>query len=534
MANLCKPLIPLWLIPGLVATITIIVVATSVFISLWTHAPQLELYSMWQDDYLWSVVRFTFWQAFLSAVSSVSPALLLARALFYRRFIGRQLFLQLFAMTIVLPILVAIFGILKVYGKQGWLAQIYGLFGIHYTFSLYGLQGILLAHIFFNMPLATHLLLQALEEIPTEQQQLAAHLRMNNWQKFIVVEWPYLKRQFLSAGVLIFMLCFSSFAIALSLGGGPQATTISLAIYQALSYDYDLGRAAFLSMLQIFSCFSLVLCIKKISGILPISHTQHIKWRNTITGLPSLFCDMLIIFCALLLILPPLIAVVIDGVNQSVPDTLIHPILWQAILTSLKISVCSGVLAVFLTMMLLWTSRELYLRQLGWVGQKIEITGMMILGIPSIILATGFFVMLTDTIGIPQSAYGVVILINALMAIPYTLTVLENPMRDLAQRYNPICLSLRIHGFNRLRIIELKLLARPLYQAMAFSCVLSMGDFGVIALFGNEKFLTLPLYLYEQIGAYRTQDGSVTALLLLILCFLLFTLLQLLSGRDRL
>jgi thiamine transport system permease protein len=42
---------------------------------------------------------------------------------------------------------------------------------------------------------------------------------------------------------LIFMLCFASFATVLSLGGGPQATTIELAIYQALSYDYDPGAA---------------------------------------------------------------------------------------------------------------------------------------------------------------------------------------------------------------------------------------------------------------------------------------------------
>jgi hypothetical protein len=32
---------------------------------------------------------------------------------------------------------------------------------------------------------------------------------------------------------------FASFATVLSLGGGPKATTIELAIYQALSFDYD-------------------------------------------------------------------------------------------------------------------------------------------------------------------------------------------------------------------------------------------------------------------------------------------------------
>lgn len=70
------------------------------------------------------------------------------------------------------------------------------------------------------------------------------------------------------------------------------------------------------------------------------------------------------------------------------------------------------------------------------------------------------------------------------------------------------------------------------WRALAFACVLSIGDFGVVALFGNEAFRTLPFYLYQQIGAYRSEDGAVTALLLLLLCFLLFTLIEKLPGRD--
>ena len=67
---------------------------------------------------------------------------------------------------------------------------------------------------------------------------------------------------------------------------------------------------------------------------------------------------------------------------------------------------------------------------------------------------------------------------------------------------------------------------------MAFASVLSIGDFGVVALFGNDNFRTLPYYLYQQIGAYRSDDGAVTALLLLLLCFALFTVIEKLVGRH--
>ena len=105
-------------------------------------------------------------------------------------------------------------------------------------------------------------------------------------------------------------------------------------------------------------------------------------------------------------------------------------------------------------------------------------------------------------------------------------------MRDIAARYGTLCQSLGMHGFTRLRVVELRALKRPLAQALAFACVLSIGDFGVVALFGNEDFRTLPFYLYQQIGSYRSQDGAVTALLLLLLCFLLFSVIEKLPGRD--
>lgn len=140
------------------------------------------------------MVRFSFWQASLSALISVGPAIFLARALYRRRFPGRTLLLRLCAMTLILPVLVAVFGILSVYGRQGWLASLFNALGWQWEFSPYGLQGILLAHVFFNMPMATRLLLQALENIPGEQRQIAAQLGMRGYAFFRLVEWPWLRR----------------------------------------------------------------------------------------------------------------------------------------------------------------------------------------------------------------------------------------------------------------------------------------------------------------------------------------------------
>lgn len=532
VAKRCQPLISGWLWPGLLASGLLISLALLIFAAIWHHAPASDWQNIWHDSYLWHVIRFTFWQALLSTLMAVLPAIFLARALYRRRFFGRQLFLRLCAMTLVLPTLVALFGILSVYGRQGWLAQLCDKLGIDYSFSPYGLPGILLAHVFFNLPLASRLLLQSLEAIPVEQRQLATQLGMNPWHYFRWLEWPYLRRQILPSSALIFMLCFASFATVLSLGGGPQATTIELAIYQALSYDYDLNRAAILALIQLVCCLGLVLLSQRLNNVLAIGHSHHQYWRDPQDHGWCRILDNLLIICASLLLLPPLLAVVIDGCNQALITVLQQRALWQAFMTSLTIALGAGILCIMLTMMLLWSSRELKLRQQAAYGQALEISGMIILAMPGIVLATGFFLLLNESSGLPSSPYGLVILTNALMALPYALKILDNPMQDLAERYNRLCLSLDIHGWCRLRQIECRALKRPLTQTLAFTCVLSIGDFGVVALFGNEEFRTLPFYLYQQIGAYRSHDGAVTALLLLLLCLSLFTLIERLPSRH--
>ena len=70
MATRRQPLIPGWLIPGVSAATLVVAVALAAFLALWWNAPQGNWVAVWQDSYLWHVVRFSFWQAFLSALLS--------------------------------------------------------------------------------------------------------------------------------------------------------------------------------------------------------------------------------------------------------------------------------------------------------------------------------------------------------------------------------------------------------------------------------------------------------------------------------
>jgi thiamine transport system permease protein len=54
--------------------------------------------------------------------------------------------------------------------------------------------------------------------------------------------------------------------------------------------------------------------------------------------------------------------------------------------------------------------------------------------------------------------------------------------------------------------------------AFLIAFLAALGEFGVIAFFGNQELVTLPLFLYQRIGSYRFNDAAGIALVLLVLC----------------
>ena len=162
-------------------------------------------------------------------------------------------------LSLVLPVIVAILGIVTVHGNTGWISQLLEIINLE-TNYLYGLTGILIAHVFFNLPLASRIFLLSLNSIPSSSWRLAGHLGMNSGQIFRFLEWPLIKSQLPQLAGLIFLLCFTSFAIVLVFGGGLKYSTIEVAIYQSIRFDFDIPKAVLLSCIQIINMRRHIFC----------------------------------------------------------------------------------------------------------------------------------------------------------------------------------------------------------------------------------------------------------------------------------
>ncbi|HRO11571.1 MAG TPA: thiamine/thiamine pyrophosphate ABC transporter permease ThiP, partial [Amaricoccus sp.] len=107
----------------------------------------------------WAAVRFTLVQALVSATLSCALAVPAARALARRRFPGRGALVALLGAPFLLPAIVAVFGIIAIWGRAGLFSrglEAAGLPGL----DVYGLRGVVLAHVFFNVALVARLVLQ--------------------------------------------------------------------------------------------------------------------------------------------------------------------------------------------------------------------------------------------------------------------------------------------------------------------------------------------------------------------------------------
>ncbi|WP_128255109.1 ABC transporter permease subunit [Falsirhodobacter deserti] len=459
----------------------------------------------WGAD--WPALRFTVTQAAVSAGLSVLLAVPVARALARRRFRGRGALIALLGAPFLLPVIVAVLGLLAVFGRSGLLNGALGVAGLP-NVQIYGLHGVVLAHVFLNMPLAVRLILQGWQAIPSERFRLALSLGFGPRDIARHLERPMLREVLPGTAVVIFAICLTSFAVALTLGGGPRATTVELAIYQALRFQFDLGRTASLAALQCLICAAAVLLAMRLSvppgfgkGLDRVVAFAPPGWRR--------IADALVLMLATLFIASPLAMIAARGLPgmMDLPQAV-----WAAAGRSVLVALGSTALTVAAAL------------ALAGGGRGMGLMATLPLAASSLVMGTGLFIAIWPFIAPERVALPVTLLVNAVLALPFAYRILAPAMGALRADYGPLADTLGLRGMSRLRWLVLPRLRRPLGFAAGVTAALSMGDLGVIALFAAPDGPTLPLLVQQLMGAYRMEQAAAAALLLVLLSFGLFLL----------
>ena len=132
--------------------------------------------------------------------------------------------------------------------------------------------------------------------------------------------------------------------MALALGGGPKATTIELAIYQSLRFDFNFAKAAQLGITQFSLCAILGIMTVLFSKPVQFSSGLDIKierWDRT--HFRYLLFDIFILTFVCLFLFLPLLSIFIRGIIPifSLPNTV-----WIAAFNSVLVAIVSSIISI--------------------------------------------------------------------------------------------------------------------------------------------------------------------------------------------
>lgn len=461
-------------------------------------------------------------QAGLTTVLSLAVGMAVAWALNRLRFPGRDLIVGLFASAIVTPGIIVAFGLLAIWGRAGWVADLTG-----FQFPIFGLGGILFAHVILDASFAARILLARLDSIPPFRLKTGQSLGLSAWQRFALIDWPAMRTTLPGLGAIIFLLAFTSFPVVLLLGGGPANQTLEVAIYSAVRLDFDLSGAVTLALVQIGVCATIILLASAAAPIpANLGRSAGQNWRDR----PLVqVAQWIVLAIAVIGFGLPLAAIVVDGIGPGLGTLLARPSFWLSLWTSLGIASASAVLTLLLGLTLA-AGRAASGR--GLVKTALGAPAYAYLAVPAVVLSLGFFLMARNAgIDPTLAAPVVVVLANTLLALPYAVSTLGPPLDAIAARRGKLIRSLGLSGWRQFLAVEWPLIAGEVGVVAALAFCFSMGDLGVISLFGTEDFSTLPLLMSRSLAAYRSNEAGGIAMIMLILTVAAFVLIPKLFGK---
>jgi thiamine transport system permease protein len=407
----------------------------------------------------------------------------------------------------------------QVWGRSGWVSDALAAAGLA-RLDVYGMPGVLLAHVFLNLPLAARLLLQAYAAVPAERWRVAAQLGLEGGALFRALEWPALRAAVPGALALVFAVCATSFAVALALGGGPRATTLELAIYEAAAFEFDLDRASRLAALQFAVCAGATLLA--LAAAAPLAAGWGLarapeRWDGRAPAARALDAAALVAVAGFLF--APLAAVALRGVG-ALPE--LGPEVWAAAARSLGVALASTALCLGLALPLAALVAALAARGARRGAAAAETLGLAPLAASPFVVGLALFIVLRPVADPAALALPLTALVNAVAASPFALRVLIPAIAEAHAARGRLADSLGLAGAARLRILYWPALRAPLGFAGGLSAALSAGDLGVIALFSRPDAPTLPLLMHLLAGSRDLDAAHAAALVLVALSFGLF------------
>ncbi|KAF0108967.1 MAG: thiamine transport system permease protein [Anaerolineaceae bacterium] len=505
-------------------------------------ALSLDLSALTADNFAltFSVLRFTFYQAFLSTLLTL--ALGLPAAFLFARFDfrGKAFLRTLTAIPFMLPTVVVAAGFNAWLGPRGWLnLALMRLFGLESPPVIFvgTLGAILLAHVFYNTTIVVRMAGNALAHLDPRLDQAARSLGADPPRLFWRVTLPLLRPSLLAAALLVFLFDFTSFGVVLLLGGSRFATLEVETYLQAVRF-FNLPLAAWLSLIQLLCTlvFSILYSrlVPRAAASAPRPAVSNLRraraWSQRL--FVSSFCVLLFAFYFL-----PLASLPFRSVARLEADLgqrgQIHYGLTANYYTELFVnrtgslfyvppvralgnSLGYAALTVILSLALGFPAAAALARPRR-LERILDPFLMLPLGASAVTLGLGFIVSFGRMLASPW----MVPLAHTLIALPFVIRSLQPALASIPDRLRQAAGSLGASPVRAWFAVDWPIVRRATLAAAVFAFTVSLGEFGATALVSRPEYPTLPVAIYRflsQPGGLNYGQAMAMATVLMLVC----------------
>jgi thiamine transport system permease protein len=500
---------------------------------------------IFHNSTLIGITLFTFKQAFFSVL--VSLALGLPGAWFIGNSQSRftPILKTLTAIPFAMPSILVVLGFVLFFGNSGWINRLYGLLpfsGGQPLRILYKPAAVILAHGFFNFPIVIRLAGDGIAKARRAYAPAASSLGASPIKIILTVILPLTIPSIMAASFLVFMYCFTSFAVVLVLGGGPNTTTLAVEIYRHARIFLNYGDAGFLALIEtlIAVCVFLTYVFAgKKSMSIQTNFPEHAEERKKS---PLARIVMIAYFCVMaFIVIGPLLSIPLESLlfrpSRSAAQVMslrwwgdlggaCLPALGRSLLLAFFSATTACVLAIFAAgaVKLLETqdkTASFPANLIRFFAAAPVISSGIVLGLGWIILYGRNF---------SRSPLALVI-VHGVSAMPFAFNFISEGFRSLPANTLNAAAVLGADPLRALLTTALPLSLNRVRSAWGFAAALSLGELNAVMMLGMEGWETLPLYIYRAASAYRYGTACAAGTLLILCCAACFLFSE--TGRKK-
>jgi thiamine transport system permease protein len=499
--------------------------------------------------YYLRIIGFTIYQAALSTLASILLGLPGAYLLAKYAFRGKSVIKAVTTVPFVLPSIIVVLGFVIFFGNSGTLNRVVmSVFDLEEPplRVLYSLRAIILAHTFYNFPLCIRLVSAVWSRVNPNLERAARSLGARGLRLFLNTSLPQILPGIFTAAALIFIFCFTSFAIILVLGGGPQYTTIEVEIYRLAKVSLDLKAASALAIWE--SILSVLFMYLYIRLQRRVSFAENVQLRYERPPLKEVLASppgplvVLYLIVTFVIIVAPMLAVVHHSFlkRSGWAGDLSYSLSWYrtifsnlsggglavSYLRAIRNSLFFGLMAVLLSLPLGTIIAYLMVRRERVLGGLFESFTMLPLGISTIILGLGYLRAYQIFPRDMSAGWYAIAFAHTVIAYPFVLRSATAVFRKINPRLIQAALSL---GANRWRIfwrLELPLIKSGIIAGATFAFAISIGEINATLMLYTPGLTTMPIAIYRLIASYNYFAACALGTVLMGICFLVFLVID--------